>query len=54
MEWQPLETVTPDFNLWLPFFGDAGTNTVFPGKQTRQKQILFFSCSLISGNHNGN
>jgi hypothetical protein len=29
MGWQPLGTVTPDFNLWLPFPGDAGVNTVF-------------------------
>jgi hypothetical protein len=27
--WQPLGTVTPDFNLWLPFPGDAGSGTVF-------------------------
>ena len=27
--WQPLGTVTPDFNLWLPFPGDAGAGTVF-------------------------
>jgi len=29
MGWQSLGTVTPDFNLWLPFSGDAGTSTVF-------------------------
>lgn len=27
--WQPLGIVTPDFNLWLPFPGDAGSGTVF-------------------------
>lgn len=27
--WQPLGTVTPDFNFWLPFPGDAGASTVF-------------------------
>lgn len=29
MAWQPLGTVTPDFNLWLPFPGNAGAGTVF-------------------------
>lgn len=29
MAWQPLGDVTPDFNLWLPFPGDAGAGTVF-------------------------
>lgn len=27
--WQPLGSVTPDFNLWLPFPGNAGRATVF-------------------------
>lgn len=27
--WQPLGIVTPDFNLWLSFPGDAGSGTVF-------------------------
>ena len=29
MAWQPLGSVTPDFNFWLPFPGDAGIGTVF-------------------------
>jgi hypothetical protein len=29
MTWQPLGTITPDFNLWLPFPGNAGLGTVF-------------------------
>lgn len=29
MPWQPLGSVTPDFNLWLPFPGNAGDGTVF-------------------------
>jgi len=32
MTWQSLGTVTPEFNLWLPFPGDAGANTVFKMK----------------------
>ena len=27
--WQPLGIVTPSFDLWLPFPGDAGNSTVF-------------------------
>jgi hypothetical protein len=27
--WQSLGSVIPDFNLWLPFSGDAGAGTVF-------------------------
>jgi hypothetical protein len=29
MAWQPLGDVTPDFNFWLPFPGDAGMGEVF-------------------------
>ena len=29
MSWQPLGDLTPDFNLWLPFPGDAGAGTTF-------------------------
>lgn len=27
--WESLGTVTPSFDLWLPFPGDAGNSTVF-------------------------
>lgn len=27
--WQPLGTVTPSFDLWLPFPSNAGSSTVF-------------------------
>jgi hypothetical protein len=29
MVWQSLGSVTPDFNFWLPFSGNAGAGTVF-------------------------